>query len=184
MKRFFSLLQSKSWTSLFAPAIATVGVGGLIFSGSHIKNIPGKPFYKEQLKNCSIHSRNLTLSYSAKISIVLILLETNLSDMSADISASSQKSEKQVLAQMEEPQVLSHSFLIRQSCAISYEAASKLYTHIYLALEDYSSKYSKGEYDLSERSISEFKHPNKGMLIQKCVDYILVQPVFIDSSSG
>jgi len=49
MKRFFSLLQSKSWTSLFAPAIATVGVGGLIFSGSHIKNIPGKRFYKEQI---------------------------------------------------------------------------------------------------------------------------------------
>ena len=58
MKRFFSLLQSKSWTSLFAPAIATVGVGGLIFSGSHIKNIPGKPFNKEQLKNCTIHQRN------------------------------------------------------------------------------------------------------------------------------
>ena len=49
MKRLFSLLQSKSWTSLLAPAIATVGVGGLIFSGSHIKNIPGKPFYKEQI---------------------------------------------------------------------------------------------------------------------------------------
>ena len=86
------------------------------------------------------------------MSIVLILIETNLSDMSADISASSQKSEKQVLALMEEPQVLSHSFLIRQSCAISYEAASKLYTHVYLALEDYSSKYSQGEYDLSAKA--------------------------------
>ena len=150
MKRLFSLLQSKSWTSLLAPAIATVGVGGLIFSGSHIKNIPGKPFYKEQiLVNRKIQSN---LSYSAKMSIVLILIETNLSDMSADISASSQKSEKQVLALMEEPQVLSHSFLIRQSCAISYEAASKLYTHVYLALEDYSSKYSQGEYNLSEKA--------------------------------
>ena len=150
MKRFFSLLQSKSWTSLFAPAIATVGVGGLIFSGSHIKNIPGKRFYKEQILAQLLLQSNL--SYSAKISIVLILIETNLSDMSADISASSQKSEKQVLALMEEPQVLSHSFLIRQSCAISYEAASKLYTHVYLALEDYSSKYSQGEYDLSEKA--------------------------------
>ena len=150
MKRFFSLLQSKSWTSLFAPAIATVGVGGLIFSGSHIKNIPGKRFYKEQILAQLLLQSNL--SYSAKISIVLVLIETNLSDMSADISASSQKSEKQVLALMEEPQVLSHSFLIRQSCAISYEAASKLYTHIYLALEDYSSKYSQGEYDLSEKA--------------------------------
>ena len=146
MKRLFSLLQSKSWTSLLAPAIATVGVGGLIFSGSHIKNIPGKPFYKEQILLSLIFFQS-NLSYSAKMSIVLILIETNLSDMSADISASSQKSEKQVLALMEEPQVLSHSFLIRQSCAISYEAASKLYTHIYLALEDYSSKYSQGEYD-------------------------------------
>ena len=72
--------------------------------------------------------------------------------MSADVSASSKKSEKQVLALMEEPQVLTHSFLIRQSCAISYEAASKLYTHVYLALEDYSSKYSQGEYDLSEKA--------------------------------
>ena len=150
MKRFFSLLQSKSWTSLFAPAIATVGVGGLIFSGSHIKNIPGKRFYKEQILAQLLLQSNL--SYSAKISIVLILIETNLSDMSADVSASSQKSEKQVLALMEEPQVLSHSFLIRQSCAISYEAASKLYTHVYLALEDYSSKYSQGEYDLSEKA--------------------------------
>ena len=151
MKRLFSLLQSKSWTSLFAPAIATVGVGGLIFSGSHIKNIPGKPFYKEQILVSLIFFQS-NLSYSAKMSIVLILIETNLSDMSADISASSQKSEKQVLALMEEPQVLSHSFLIRQSCAISYEAASKLYTHVYLALEDYSSKYSQGEYDLSEKA--------------------------------
>ena len=151
MKRLFSLLQSKSWTSLLAPAIATVGVGGLIFSGSHIKNIPGKPFYKEQILLSLIFFQS-NLSYSAKMSIVLILIETNLSDMSADISASSQKSEKQVLALMEEPQVLSHSFLIRQSCAISYEAASKLYTHIYLALEDYSSKYSQGEYDLSEKA--------------------------------
>ena len=150
MKRFFSLLQSKSWTSLFAPAIATVGVGGLIFSGSHIKNIPGKRFYKEQILAQLLLQSNL--SYSAKISIVLILIETNLSDMSADVSASSQKSEKQVLALMEEPQVLTHSFLIRQSCAISYEAASKLYTHVYLALEDYSSKYSQGEYDLSEKA--------------------------------
>ena len=150
MKRFFSLLQSKSWTSLFAPAIATVGVGGLIFSGSHIKNIPGKRFYKEQILAQLLLQSNL--SYSAKISIVLILIETNLSDMSADVSASSQKSEKQVLALMEEPQVLTHSFLIRQSCAISYEAASKLYTHVYLALEDYSSKYSHGEYDLSEKA--------------------------------
>ena len=150
MKRFFSLLQSKSWTSLFAPAIATVGVGGLIFSGSHIKNIPGKRFYKEQILAQLLLQSNL--SYSAKISIVLVLIETNLSDMSADISASSQKSEKQVLALMEEPQVLSHSFLIRQSCAISYEATSKLYTHVYLALEDYSSKYSQGEYDLSEKA--------------------------------
>ena len=151
MKRLFSLLQSKSWTSLFAPAIATVGVGGLIFSGSHIKNIPGKPFYKEQILVSLIFFQS-NLSYSAKMSIVLILIETNLSDMSTDISASSQKSEKQVLALMEEPQVLSHSFLIRQSCAISYEAASKLYTHVYLALEDYSSKYSQGEYDLSEKA--------------------------------
>ena len=151
MKRLFSLLQSKSWTSLLAPAIATVGVGGLIFSGSHIKNIPGKPFYKEQILVSLIFFQS-NLSYSAKMSIVLILIETNLSDMSADISASSQKSEKQVLALMEEPQVLSHSFLIRQSCAISYEAASKLYTHVYLALEDYSSKYSQGEYDLSEKA--------------------------------
>ena len=150
MKRFFSLLQSKSWTSLFAPAIATVGVGGLIFSGSHIKNIPGKRFYKEQILAQLLLQSNL--SYSTKISIVLIFIETNLSEMSADVSASSQKSEKQVLALMEEPQVLTHSFLIRQSCAISYEAASKLYTHIYLALEDYSSKYSQGEYDLSEKA--------------------------------
>ena len=149
MKRLFSLLQSKSWTSLFAPAIATVGVGGLIFSGSHIKNIPGKRFYKEQILAQLFQSN---LSYSAKISIILILIETILSDMSADVSASSKKSEKQVLALMEEPQVLSHSFLIRQSCAISYEAASKLYTHVYLALEDYSSKYSQGEYDLSEKA--------------------------------
>ena len=153
MKRFFSLLQSKSWTSLFAPAIATVGVGGLIFSGSHIKNIPGKRFYKEQIL-AQLFSVLLqsNWSYSAKISIILILIETILSDMSADVSASSQKSEKQVLALMEEPQVLTHSFLIRQSCAISYEAASKLYTHVYLALEDYSSKYSQGEYDLSEKA--------------------------------
>ena len=150
MKRFFSLLQSKSWTSLFAPAIATVGVGGLIFSGSHIKNIPGKRFYKEQILAQLLLQSNL--SYSTKISIVLIFIETNLSEMSADVSASSQKSEKQVLALMEEPQVLTHSFLIRQSCAISYEAASKLYTHVYLALEDYSSKYSQGEYDLSEKA--------------------------------
>ena len=85
----------------------------------------------------------------------MIPIETNLSDMSADVSASSRKSEKKVLALMEEPQVLSHSFLIRQSCAISYEAASKLYTHIYLALEDYSSKYSQGEYDLSEKRLPE-----------------------------
>ena len=154
MKRFFSLLQSKSWTSLFAPAIATVGVGGLIFSGSHIKNIPGKRFYKEQIlaQLFSVIYFQSNLSYSAKISIVLILIETNLSDMAADVTASSKKSEKQVLALMEEPQVLTHSFLIRQSCAISYEAASKLYTHVYLALEDYSSKYSQGEYDLSEKA--------------------------------
>lgn len=50
---------------------------------------------------------------------------------------------KPVLALVEEPNTLSHSFLIRQSCALSYESASKLYTHIYLALEDYSCKYSK-----------------------------------------
>ena len=93
--------------------------------------------------------------------------------MSADISASSPKSEKQVLALMEEPQVLSHSFLIRQSCAISYEAASKLYTHIYLALEDYSSKYSKGEYELSERSINEFSQKYLDVNGSKLLSYFL-----------
>ena len=51
---------------------------------------------------------------------------------------------KPVLALIEEPDTLSHSFLIRQSCALSYESASKLYTHVYLALEDYCCNYKKG----------------------------------------
>ena len=52
--------------------------------------------------------------------------------------------EKPVLALPEDPETLTHSYLIRQSFALSFEAASKLYTHIYLAVDDYCSKYSKG----------------------------------------
>ena len=54
--------------------------------------------------------------------------------------------EKLVLALPEDPETLTHSYLIRQSCALSFEASSKLYTHIYLAVDDYCSKYSKGIY--------------------------------------
>ena len=62
-----------------------------------------------------------------------------------------QKPNRPVIALMEEPNTLSHSFLIRQSCALSYESASRLYTHIYLALEDYCNKYCKGWYFIDNR---------------------------------
>ena len=58
--------------------------------------------------------------------------------------SSSALQDKPVLALAEDPETLTHSYLIRQSCALSFEAASKLYTHIYLAVEDNCSIYDKG----------------------------------------
>ena len=72
------------------------------------------------------------------------IIGPNLSLNALEDTATLQRPEKPIIALLEEPNILSHSFLIRQSCALSYESASKLYTHIYLALEDYCEKYSKG----------------------------------------
>ena len=59
------------------------------------------------------------------------MLDSTLPGGSFTESTTTVTTNKPVLALVEEPHTLSHSFLIRQSCALSYESASKLYTHIY-----------------------------------------------------
>ena len=84
-------------------------------------------------------------SIAVKINAICIhLLGTTLS--AETLNDATKMPDKPVLAFGEEPHTLSHSFMIRQSCALSYESASKLYTHLYLALEDYCLKYGKGLY--------------------------------------
>ena len=89
--------------------------------------------------------KNCTCAISSPVSTFVLFIQKGITlTTDPSNSTSSLLQDKPVLAFAEDPETLTHSFLIRQSCAISYEAASKLYTHIYLAIEDNCTLYDKG----------------------------------------
>ena len=143
MKRILNLLKYESWPSWLGPTIATVGIGGFFIGRNVLTQSSGKlvirnlyPLDKRSLKGIAdiIH-----LLYKLIIALEGISLTSQANNLS-----SSALQDKPVLALAEDPETLTHSYLIRQSCALSFEAASKLYTHIYLAVEDNCSIYDKG----------------------------------------